>query len=304
MQVEEIKVPYKEYLTYCRIVNPDGKKTPLLLLHGGPGSTHNSFELFDTFAFSSDRPVIMYDQIGCGLSSIPNDKPELYCSDTWIDELQNLIGYLRLDEFHLLGHSWGGMLAQLYCLKTGSKGVKTLILSSTLSSASLWKEETHRLIRSMSKEDQKAIEEAEKNNDYTTPKFQEALDRYLKMTVSDYSKDDPAVPECLRRKKISGNVAYNTAWGPSEFQPLGNLKDYEITSQLKGIRLPVLLLFGEKDESTKAVNEAMYDALTNASKEMIEIPKARHMTYFENSKCYFEVLSRFLEHGEHRNKIR
>ena len=70
MQVEEIKVLYKEYLTYCRIANPDWKKKPLLLLHGGSGST---FELFDTFAFSSDRSVIMYDQIGCGLSSIPND---------------------------------------------------------------------------------------------------------------------------------------------------------------------------------------------------------------------------------------
>lgn len=56
----------------------------------------------------------------------------------------------------------------------------------------------------MSKEDQKAIEEAEKNNDYTAPKFQEALDRYLKMTVSDYSKDDPNVPECLRRKNNLG----------------------------------------------------------------------------------------------------
>ena len=142
-----------------------------------------------------------------------------------------------------------------------------------LSSTSLRKEETHRLIRSMSKEDQKAIEEAEKNNDYTAPKFQEALDRYLKMAVSDYSKDDPNVPECLRRKKNLGNVAYNTAWGPSEFQPLGNFKDYEITSQLKEIRLPVLLLFGKKDESDKTVNEAMYDALANTTKERMRFPR-------------------------------
>ena len=165
------------------------------------------------------------------------------------------------------------MLAQLYCLKTRFKGVKSLILSSRLSSASLWKKETHRLIRSMSKEDQKAIGEAEKNNDYTAPKFQEALDRYLKMTVSDYSKDDPNVPECLGRKKNLGNVAYNTAWGPSEFQPLGNFKDYEITSQLKEIRLPVPLLFGKKDESDKTVNEAMYDALANTTKERMRFPR-------------------------------
>ena len=125
----------------------------------------------------------------------------------------------------------------------------------------------------MSKEDQKAIGEAEKNNEYTAPKFQEALDRYLKMTVSDYSKDDPNVPECLRRKKNLGKVAYNTAWGPSEFQPLGNFKDYEITTQLKEIRLPVLLLFGKKDESDKTVNEAMYDVLTNATKERMRFPR-------------------------------
>ena len=125
----------------------------------------------------------------------------------------------------------------------------------------------------MSKEDQKAIGEAEKNNDYTAPKFQKALDRYLKMTVSDYSKDDPNVPECLRRKKNLGNVAYNTAWGPSEFQPLGNFKDYGITTQLKEIRLPVLLLFGKKDESDKTVNEAMYDVLTNTTKERMRFPR-------------------------------
>ena len=125
----------------------------------------------------------------------------------------------------------------------------------------------------MSKEDQKAVGEAEKNNDYTAPKFQEALDRYLKMTVSDYSKDDSNVPECLRRKKNLGNVAYNTAWGPSEFQPLGNFKDYGITTQLKEIRLPVLLLFGKKDESDKTVNEAMYDVLTNTTKERMRFPR-------------------------------
>ena len=125
----------------------------------------------------------------------------------------------------------------------------------------------------MSKEDQKAIGEAEKNNDYTAPKFQEALNRYLKMAVSVYSKDDPNVPECLRRKKNLGNVAYNTAWGPSEFQPLGNFKDYEITTQLKEIRHPVLLLFGKKDESDKTVNEAMYDILANTTKERMRFPR-------------------------------
>ena len=274
----------------------------MLLLHGGPGSTHNSFELLDVFAFSSDRPVVMYDQIGCGLSSLPDDRPDFYCSNTWIEELQNLIGYLQLKRFHLLGHSWGGMLAQLYCLKTASKGVQSLVLSSTLSSASLWKEETHRLIQGMKMEDQKIIKEAERESNYSSPEFQRALEHYLKMTVSDYSKDDPAVPECLRRKKNTGTLAYNTAWGPSEFQPLGNLKDYEITSLLWQIHLPVLLLFGERDESTRRINETMRDALVNADVEMVEIPRARHMTYFENPRAYLESLARFLSCNDQRTK--
>ena len=66
MEIKEGYIPFLDYKTYYRIVNPKGKKTPLLMLHGGPGSTHNAFELFDSLALEDDRPIIMYDQIGCG----------------------------------------------------------------------------------------------------------------------------------------------------------------------------------------------------------------------------------------------
>ena len=70
MEIKEGYMPFMGHSTYYRIVNPDGRKTPLILLHGGPGSTHNSYELLDELAFKDDRPFLMYDQIGCGLSYV------------------------------------------------------------------------------------------------------------------------------------------------------------------------------------------------------------------------------------------
>ena len=77
MDIKEGYLPFKGYQTYYRIVNPTGKKTPLVILHGGPGSTHNSYELLDHLAQEDDRPFIMYDQLGCGLSFVEGKHDEL-----------------------------------------------------------------------------------------------------------------------------------------------------------------------------------------------------------------------------------
>ncbi len=169
MEEKELYIPFRNYQTYVKIVNPEGKNHPLVTLHGGPGSTHNSLELLSPLAEIGDRPIIFYDQIGCGLSSKPDSHTELYNKDFWIEELENLLSYLDIHDFHLLGHSWGGMLEQLYMIQTKRKDVLSLTLSSTLSSAKLWKEETHILIKKMSKEDQEIISISEKENNYTSP---------------------------------------------------------------------------------------------------------------------------------------
>ncbi len=105
MKITEGYMPYLEYKTYYRIVGEcTGNKKPLVLLHGGPGSTHNYFEVLDKVA-EDGRAVIMYDQLGCGLSSTPS-RPDLWNAKTWIEELIQLRKHLGLDEIHLLGQSW------------------------------------------------------------------------------------------------------------------------------------------------------------------------------------------------------
>ena len=110
MEIHEGYIPFMGYKTYYRTVGKfEGNKKPLILLHGGPGSTHNTLEVLDCLA-NDGRMLIYYDQLGCGLSSIEGSHKELWNKETWVKELDNLREYLHLDEVHLLGHSWGGML--------------------------------------------------------------------------------------------------------------------------------------------------------------------------------------------------
>ena len=295
MRIAEFFLPLRAGVsTYVRIANPKGKGIPLLILHGGPGSTHNSLELLDPLAEVGDRPLVYYDQFGCGPSSVSND-PKDYSAEGWIEELDLLRKHLGFKEAILLGHSWGGMLLQLYLQSKGQDGIKGIVLSSTLCSASLWKEETHKLIKKMSPEDQETIRKAEANNDYSSAEFKEATERYMKMTVSDIPNNDSSVPECLRRKKNSGSVSYLSAWGESEFAPTGSLNSYDTRPFLPSIHCPTLVLYGGKDESTKLQNETMFNLLGSEQKSIHCFENSRHMTYYESREAYLEVVSSFLD---------
>ena len=132
MKITEGYMPYLEYQTYYRVVGEcTGNKKPLVLLHGGPGSTHNYFETLDRLAKEDGRQLIMYDQIGCGNSYL-DGHPELWTAETWVNELIALRKHLGLDEIHLLGQSWGGMQLLEYVCNYKPEGLKSLILSSTL----------------------------------------------------------------------------------------------------------------------------------------------------------------------------
>ena len=156
MKITEGYMPYLGYKTYYRIAGEcSGNKKPLILLHGGPGSTHNYFEVLDQLA-DEGRAIISYDQLGCGNSYVEGHS-ELWCSETWMNELIELRKYLGLDEIHLLGQSWGGMLSIEYLCDHKPEGIKSVILSSTHPSAKLWAQEQHRMIKFMSQEDQDAI---------------------------------------------------------------------------------------------------------------------------------------------------
>ncbi|MDR1018033.1 MAG: proline iminopeptidase-family hydrolase [Lachnospiraceae bacterium] len=287
MTIKEGYMPFKEFKTYYRIVGEEylGKKPPLLLLHGGPGSTHNYFEVMDELADKDERALIMYDQIGCGNSFVPN-RPDLWNKETWAEELIELRKFLNLDEVHILGQSWGGMLAIIYACDYKPEGVKSIILSSTLASAKLWSIEQHRRIAWLSPEDQAAIKKAEDTGNFDDPDYLKANDHFMIRHCAPVF--DESWPEPLWRKKVSGSEAYVVGWGPNEYTPTGTLGDYEYTDKLHTIKEPVLITDGVNDLCSPLVAKEMYDHIPGSKWELFG--NSRHMPFVEEPEKYFPIL--------------
>ena len=166
----EGRIPFRGHETWYRIVG-DGPGVPLLCLHGGPGSTHIGLAALE--ALADERPVVIYDQLGSGNSSKPSD-PSLWTVALFAAELANVREALTLDRVHLFGHSWGGMLAQEYALGQPD-GLASLVLSSTLSSAALWREEALRLRAALPAEIGETLDAHEQAGTTDDPAYEKAM---------------------------------------------------------------------------------------------------------------------------------
>lgn len=289
MSIREGYMPFEGHQTYYRVVGEKTDKAPLILLHGGPGSTHNYFEVLDELAKKDGRQLIMYDQIGCGNSYLDGHE-ELWKSETWVRELQALREHLDIKECHLLGQSWGGMLLLDYICNYKPDGVKSIILSSTLPSSKLWGEEQHRMIAELPKEMQEAIRKADESGDYSGEEYQAAEAEFMLRHAAGDLSTDPR--ECLRREKKAGREAYVVGWGPNEFTPLGTLKDYDVTEQLKDIQQSALVISGGNDLCTPYIAKMMYDGIPDSRWELF--PTCRHCCFVEDTSRYISLLKEWL----------
>ena len=275
--------------TYYRTVGERTDKAPLILLHGGPGSTHNYFEVLDRVAEEDGRMLVMYDQIGCGNSYV-DGRPDLWTAETWENELIALRKHLGLDTCHLLGQSWGGMLLLTYICGYEHSGVKSGILSSTLPASWLWGIEQARMIKELPEEYQEAIKTATETGDYSSDIYQRAEEEYMLRHAA--GKPDPDGPECLLRKKRTGRESYVVGWGPNEYTPMGTLKDYDVIDKLKDIKEPCLVINGGNDLCTPYIAKVMYDNIPNSRWELFR--ECRHMCFVEDNDHYVEVLKEWL----------
>lgn len=289
MKINEGYMPFMGYKTYYRTVGERTDKAPLILLHGGPGSTHNYFEVLDRVAEEDGRMLVMYDQIGCGNSYV-DGRPDLWTAETWENELIALRKHLGLDTCHLLGQSWGGMLLLTYICGYEHSGVKSGILSSTLPASWLWGIEQARMIKELPEEYQEAIKTATETGDYSSDIYQRAEEEYMLRHAA--GKPDPDGPECLLRKKRTGRESYVVGWGPNEYTPMGTLKDYDVIDKLKDIKEPCLVINGGNDLCTPYIAKVMYDNIPNSRWELFR--ECRHMCFVEDNDHYVEVLKEWL----------
>ena len=267
-------------------IDGEGDKTPVLLLHGGPGSS--SFYLEPLKELSQDRPVIFLDQLGCGRSTRITDTT-LMTIEQNVEQLEQVRKALKLDKFYLYGHSWGTMLGMDYYVKY-PKGIQGLIFSSPLFSTKIWTDDADTLIATLPEATQKAIRESERLKDYANEAYKEAMKVYYKAYVrrSDKSKSQQDTSA-----KFFGENVYNFMWGPSEFTATGNLLNYNRLKDLPKITVPTLLTAGEYDEARPS-SVRYYTSLIPGA-QFKEIPQAAHSTMMDNPKEYIGVLREFLK---------
>lgn len=277
---------------WYRIVGNDRPGIPLVTLHGGPGAPHDYLEPLEGLA--DERPVIFYDQLGCGNSERPDDLA-LWNNGRFIDELLKVQEGLGLTKIHLMGQSWGTLLAGEYMLREKPQHVCSLILSGPFFSASRWLADQQNYLAGLPEEIQTVVRQAEAMKEFDSPAYQEAMRVFYSKHVCRLNP----WPEAMNRTiEKMGVPVYLSMCGPSEFTMTGSLKNTELVNRLKEIKVPVLFTCGRYDEATPETTAIYQQALPGS--EMVVIEDASHEHHLEKPQEYLERVRNFLRRIEGR----
>ena len=264
-----------------------GRGVPLLTLHGGPGFPHDYLE--PLAALGDDRPVVFYDQLGCGRSDRPDD-PSLWTLERFVEESAAVRDGLGLERIHLFGHSWGSMLAA-ECLIGGAPGVASLILASPILSARRFRLDAARLRAALPAEVADALARHEAAATTDSDDYQAATREYYRRHLWGTAMTE--VPEPLMRSRAGTNDAvYEQMWGPNEFAFTGTLGTFERIDRLGDLSVPTLLICGRFDECTPEATSS-YAALIPGA-ELVVFEQSAHMAQFSEPELYLNTVRDFL----------
>ncbi len=266
----------------------------VLLLNGGPGATHEYFECFENFLPAASVEFIYYDQLGCGNSDNPNDTSfwdlNRYVSE--VEQVRTALG-LNKDNFVLLGHSWGGILAMEYAL-AHQENLKGLVISNMMSSCPDYgKYAQDVLAKQMDPKVLDTIRQLEANKDFGNPKYMELLmpnfytKHILRLPLDEW-------PEPVNRSFGKMNQSlYVTMQGPSEFGIAGKLVNWDRKADLPKITVPTLTIGGAHD--TMDPEHMKWMATQVKSGTYLHCPNGSHMSFYDDQSTYFKGLLDFLK---------
>ncbi len=266
-----------------------GHRTPLLVLHGGPGGS--SYYLKPLGALGEDRPVIFYDQLGGGHSDKPTDSA-LWTMDRFVQEVTAVREALGLERVHILGHSFGTLILADY-MKTKPKGVRSIVFASPVLDVPGYVDDTRGLLKQFPDSIQRTINDAEKNGTTNSPAYQSAM---MAFYDQHFARKQPWSPDLDSLMTQLNPGPYVYMQGPSEFTITGTLKSYNQTASLKDIDVPTLFMSGQYDEAVPSRVE-QFQKMTPGSKLEI-IPNAAHMTMQDQPDQVLKVLRDWFRHVE------
>ncbi len=293
-----IHTPKGDFKVWTKRVG-NNPRIKLLLLHGGPGMTHEYFECFDSYMPKVGIEYIYYDQLESAFSDQPNDS-SLWSVSRYVDEVEQVRVALGLDSsnFYLLGHSWGGILAMEYALKY-QKNLKGLIVSNMVSSIPEYIKYSNEVLGAQLDSAVLAeIRALEAKKEYTNKRYEELVSKYY-YTKHLLRRPLEQWPEPANRSFARVNYPfYLRMQGPSEFGVVGNakLKNWDCSKDLPKINVATLMIGGKYDTMDPEYMKWMASQVQNG--QFLLCAKGSHMSMYDDQKTYFKGLIRFIKNTD------
>src|SRR4051812_11943750 len=264
---------------------------PLVVLHGGPGGTHDYLSNLAELA-QDGRAVVLYDQIGNGRSThFPERGADFWTVGLFVRELHNLVDSLGIRErHHVLGQSWGGFLAQEYAL-TQPDGLRSLVLADTAASFPDFVAEANKLRAQLPPEVEATLRRHEEAGTTDDPEYEEACQVFYRRHVCRLDPWPDALVEAFAWIDRDPTV-YHTMNGPSEFHVVGSIRDWQSKDRLGEIGVPTLLVSGRHDEATPALQETLKAGI--AGSEWVLFDESSHTPHLEEPERYMQVVGDWL----------
>ncbi len=286
-----IETPKGRFEVWTRRMG-DNPTARLLFLHGGPGATHEYFEGADDHLAPAGIEYIYYDQLGSLYSDQPTD-PELWDLDRFVDELEQVRTALGLDRenFFLLGHSWGGILATEYALRHGHN-LKGLVISNMMASCPAYNAYANDVLKpSMNQDALAEIQALEAAGDIENPRYMELLvEHHYQHHVMRRVPDE--VPEPAQRGIRINQQLYVQMQGPSELGLSGSLIDWDRSADLHRITVPTLVIGAAHDTMDPAYMAWMATQFPEG--RYLHCPDGSHMAMWDDEAVYWDGLLEFI----------
>jgi proline iminopeptidase len=291
MRKSEGRIDIRGFKIYFRLFRADsagGKgKGTVVCLHGGPGATHD-YMIPMADLVSEGYDVLLYDQLGCGKSELPKNIA-LFTIENGVEELEELRRRLKLGRIHLMGSSYGGLLAIAYAIKY-KKNLRSVITEGGLASVPLAISEMQRLKRQLPSSVRTVLEKYESSGEYSNPEYLRAVEVFYRRHVCRL-REWPA--ELVYSIEHTSAPVYNTMNGPNEFTIIGNIRYWDASDSLPCISVPTLVTGGKYDEVTPAVAKHIHDGIPDSVLRIF--PNSSHLPMWEEREKFFSVVSGFLE---------
>lgn len=274
-------------------------KLKVLLLHGGPGGTHEYFEAFDSYFPGAGIEYYYYDQLGSAYSDQPNDD-SLWTVDRYVDEVEQVRQALHLDRdnFCLYGQSWGGLLAMEYALKH-QQHLKCLVISNMVDSIPAYNDYARKVLMPAMEPKQLAeVQKLEAEHRTDDPRYMQIL------TTMHYEKHVLRMPSAQWPEPVTRSFGhinqhiYALMQGPSELGASGRLLNWDRSKDLHRITVPTLVIGAQYDTMDPKYMAGMAKKLPNG--QFLLCPKGSHMAMYDDQQVYFDGLIGFLRGVEAR----